>query len=211
VNHSRISPLVLEHGHKVSFLIRQPLSKEVAQKLKEQKGRVTLDFSKICMAFRLEGQGAPHSLRLYGEDVIVENGDSPSTPSVRPQLLISSPGISFKLKASRTKVELDLFFIPSVAIELTHIEVRASIGQQEICQFVDSTPVHIIEMSQHRKRVEAVITSQGVAKISLGCVISLFGTATFRDGEALNHEPINITTVPSIEDFGRALPAADAQ
>jgi hypothetical protein len=130
---------------------------------------------------------------------------SPSSPGVRLRILVSSPGISFRLRSDRTKADLDLFFTTSAPTELSHIEVKASTNNHEICRFIDSTPARIVEMSQHFKRVEATVTPQGLATISPACVISLFGTATFRDGTDLRHEPINMTTVAFIEAFGESL------
>jgi hypothetical protein len=76
VNQQQLMPLILNHGTRVSLLLRQPLSREVAQRLNEQRGHVALDFSKVWISFRAEGQGAPGTFRLCGDaDVTVANRD----------------------------------------------------------------------------------------------------------------------------------------
>jgi len=76
VNQSKLAPLVLKHGAKIPMTIRQPLSREVAQRLNEQRGHVKLDFSKTWITFRVEGLRAPEKFRLFGnDDVTVANRD----------------------------------------------------------------------------------------------------------------------------------------
>ncbi len=66
--------LVLNHGSQMGLLIRQPLSREVAFKLSEQKGRVTLDLSKVHVDFSVEkpdGMPGPDTFRLNGNEALV--------------------------------------------------------------------------------------------------------------------------------------------
>ena len=131
------------------------------------------------------------------------NDKSEATGFVQPRIIVSSPGISFRVTSDRKKVILDVLFFSNVAIELTHLKVAASINRQEICTFLQSEPAQFIKMGQHRKMVEAVVTPQELIKISLGSVVSLCGTATFRYRGELRYEPINIVTVAYIEPFAQ--------
>jgi hypothetical protein len=66
--------LVLDHAARISVLVRQPLSREVAFRLNEQRGRVALNFGKVGIDFKVEnpaGMAAPETFRLSGTDVII--------------------------------------------------------------------------------------------------------------------------------------------
>jgi hypothetical protein len=77
LNQSQLaSTFSIGHGERVSLLIKQLLSPAVAQRVKEQKGHVRLDFGKAYLSFRVEGEGAPANFRLHGnDDVTVADRD----------------------------------------------------------------------------------------------------------------------------------------
>lgn len=149
--------------------------------------------------------GASVSVALYLIVAwVIQRQPSPektkTSPDIPLRIFVSSPGISFRLMQDRGKAALDLIFTTNATIELNHIKVYASSRKQELCEFTDSAPIQLV-MGQHQKRVEATITPQAVAEIALGSVMSLRGTATFRQGTELKYEPINMTTVVLVEDF----------
>jgi hypothetical protein len=158
--------------------------------------------SKIGHVLLIAGGCASAALYLVLAWAILRQPAEKTTPGpTNPvRIFISSPGISFRLMQDRSKAALDLVFTISAAIELTHIKVRASTKQQEICDFIDSAPAHL-EAGQHERRVEAAITPQARSNLSLGAVINLTGIATVRMGAGLRHELINIVTVALVEDF----------
>jgi len=78
IMNQELLPLILNHGARVSLRVRQPLTRDVAFRLSEQKGRVTLDFNRVGVDFnvdRPEGTPGPEVFRLNGTDVTVANRD----------------------------------------------------------------------------------------------------------------------------------------
>ena len=127
----------------------------------------------------------------------------PPTPQrTRSTIFICSPGVSFRILSERMKARLDLLIYTSSAVELTSLKVAATIRDgkdiTEICEFIDG-PSELI--GQHRKILDTRITQQDCESVPLGSVVTLSGTAIFREGDGLRTESFDMQTVVLIEEI----------